>query len=77
AWNSHRHLELYFAVSGMGAILHTINPRLFAEQIEYIANHAEDSLVFFDLSFTALVQDMAPRLPNVRGYVALADGGQM
>ncbi|MFX6949755.1 AMP-binding protein, partial [Acinetobacter baumannii] len=46
AWNGHRHLELYFAVSGMGAVLHTINPRLFADQIEYIANHAEDSFVF-------------------------------
>jgi len=77
AWNGHRHLELYFAVSGMGAVLHTINPRLFADQIEYIANHAEDSFVFFDLSFTALVAGMASRLPGVRGYVALADSSQM
>ena len=50
AWNTHRHMELYFAVSGIGAVLHTVNPRLFPEQIEYIVNHAEDRVLFFDLS---------------------------
>ena len=51
AWNGYRHMELYFAVSGMGAVLHTVNPRLFPEQIEYIINHAEDTHVFFDATF--------------------------
>src|SRR4051794_2515282 len=51
AWNGYRHLEAYYAVSGSGAVLHTINPRLFAEQIVYIANHAEDQYLFFDLTF--------------------------
>ncbi len=51
AWNTHRHLEFYFAVSGMGAVSHTVNPRLFAEQITYIINHAADEYVFFDLGF--------------------------
>ena len=51
AWNGYRHLELYFGISGMGAVCHTINPRLFVEQIIYIVNHAEDVVVFFDLAF--------------------------
>ncbi len=59
AWNTHRHLELYFAVSGMGAVLHTVNPRLFPEQIEYILNHAESTVLFFDITFTDLVRDAA------------------
>jgi acyl-CoA synthetase (AMP-forming)/AMP-acid ligase II len=54
AWNGYRHMEMYFGVSGMGAVLHTINPRLFPEQIEYIVNHAEDQYLFFDLSFAGL-----------------------
>jgi fatty-acyl-CoA synthase len=51
AWNGYRHLELYYAVSGSGAVLHTINPRLHPEQIAYIVNHAEDRVLFFDLTF--------------------------
>ena len=51
AWNSYRHLALYFGVSGSGAVLHTVNPRLFPDQIDYIVNHAEDQVLFFDLSF--------------------------
>src|SRR3974377_391341 len=50
AWNSYRHLELYYGVSGIGAVIHTINPRLFVEQIVYIINHAEDQYVFFDIN---------------------------
>jgi hypothetical protein len=56
AWNTHRHFELYYGVSGIGAVLNTINPRLFPEQIGYIVNHAEDGLVFFDLTFLPLVE---------------------
>ncbi|PRC58331.1 long-chain fatty acid--CoA ligase, partial [Mycobacterium sp. ITM-2017-0098] len=53
AWNSDRHLALYFGVSGSGAVMHTVNPRLFAEQIVYIINHAEDRVLFFDITFAA------------------------
>jgi acyl-CoA synthetase (AMP-forming)/AMP-acid ligase II len=77
AWNDHRHMELYFAVSGMGAVLHTVNPRLFAEQISYIVNHAEDQYLFFAPGFAALLETLAPQLPTVRGYVAMCPKAQM
>lgn len=77
AWNGYRHMELYFGVSGMGAVLHTINPRLFPEQIEFIANHAEDQYLFFDLSFAALVEELAPKLPTVKAFIALCDRASM
>ena len=71
AWNGHRHLELYFAVSGIGAVLHTINPRLDPAHIEFIIRDAEDRYVFFDLSFMEMLETLAPALPGVRGFVAL------
>ena len=77
AWNTYRHLELYFGVSGMGAVLHTINPRLFPDQIEYIANHAEDRYVFFDVTFAPLVEKLAPKLASVKGFVAMTDRAHM
>ena len=77
AWNTHRHLELYFGVSGMGAVLHTVNPRLFPEQIVYIINHAESGVVFFDTSFAELVASIAPQCPNVRAFVALCRRDQI
>jgi fatty-acyl-CoA synthase len=77
AWNNHRHLELYYAVSGMGAICHTINPRLFPEQIAYIVNHAEDVYVFFDVTFAQLVQTLAPQCPTVKGWIAMSDRNHM
>jgi fatty-acyl-CoA synthase len=77
AWNNHRHFELYYAVSGMGAILNTVNPRLFPEQIAYIINHAEDGLVFFDLTFLPLVEGIAPHCKGVRAWVALTDRAHM
>ena len=55
AWNGYRHFELYYAISGIGAVCHTINPRLFPAQITYIANHAADTALFFDLTFAPLV----------------------
>lgn len=73
AWNGFRHLELYYAVSGSGAIIHTVNPRLFPEQLTFIINHAEDELVFFDLSFTPLVEKLAPLCPKVRAWIAMTD----
>jgi len=77
AWNGYRHFELYYAVSGMGAIVHTINPRLFGEQLAYIVNHAEDALVFFDLTFVPLVEKLAPACPGVRAWVAMTDRAHM
>lgn len=73
AWNGYRHFEIYYAASGMGAITHTINPRLFPEQIAYIANHAEDEILFFDLTFLPLVEAVAPKLTTVKAYVLMAD----
>ncbi|MES2019348.1 MAG: 3-(methylthio)propionyl-CoA ligase [Pseudomonadota bacterium] len=77
AWNGYRHMELYYAVSGMGAVLHTINPRLFAEQVEYIVNHAEDQYLFFDIGFAGLVERLAPALTGVKGFIAMTDRANM
>jgi fatty-acyl-CoA synthase len=77
AWNGYRHFEIYFAVSGMGAVCHTINPRLFDEQIAYIVNHAEDAYLFFDLTFAPLVERLKPHCPKVRGWVAMTDRARM
>jgi fatty-acyl-CoA synthase len=77
AWNGHRHMELYYGVSGLGAVMHTINPRLHLEQLCWIANHAEDRLIFFDLTFLPLVELMAARTPSVRAYIALTDRAHM
>jgi 3-(methylthio)propionyl---CoA ligase len=64
AWNTHRHFELYYGVSGIGAVCHTINPRLFDEQIVYIVNHARDRLLFVETSFVPLVERLRPQLPE-------------
>lgn len=76
AWNTHRHLELYFGVPGMGAVLHTVNPRLHLDQIAYIVDHAGDEVLCFDLSFVDLVKSLAPRCPKVRHWVALCHANQ-
>jgi acyl-CoA synthetase (AMP-forming)/AMP-acid ligase II len=77
AWNGYRHMELYYAVSGSGAVLHTINPRLHPDQITYIADHAEDQLLFFDLTFLPLIQAVAGRTKTVRHFVAMTDRAHM
>jgi fatty-acyl-CoA synthase len=77
AWNSYRHLEIYYAATASGAVLHTVNPRLFPEQLQYIMSHAEDRLVFFDPVFAPLIESLAPRLPDVRGWVALCERAAM
>jgi fatty-acyl-CoA synthase len=77
AWNGYRHLELYFAVSGSGAVLHTINPRLHPEQIAWIVNHAEDKLLFFDLTFLPIIEAIAPHCRTVRHFVAMIDRDRM
>ena len=72
AWNTHRHLELYFGTSGCGFVCHTINPRLYVEQIVYIVNHAADRVVFFDGGFLDLVRRIAPQCPRVERWVCMA-----
>jgi acyl-CoA synthetase (AMP-forming)/AMP-acid ligase II len=77
AWNSFRHLELYYGVTGSGRVLHTVNPRLFRDQIQYIINHAEDRYVFFDPVLASLAEQLAPHLPLVRGWIALCEAADM
>ncbi len=77
AWNGYRHLEIYYAVSGSGAVLHTLNPRLHPDQVSYIAGHAEDVALFFDLTFLPLVEAVAERLTTVKHFVAMTDRGHM
>ncbi|HEV2673745.1 MAG TPA: 3-(methylthio)propionyl-CoA ligase [Aliidongia sp.] len=72
AWNSHRHFELYYGISGTGRVLHTINPRLFPDQLRYIINHAADRILFIEPSFVGLVEKLAPLLTTVRHYVIMA-----
>src|SRR4030088_334840 len=74
AWNNQRHLELYFAVPCTGAILHTLNIRLFAEQLTYIVNHAEDKLIFVDDSLVPVLVKLAPSFATVTRYVVMGDG---
>ncbi|MFM2238984.1 MAG: hypothetical protein RJA69_358, partial [Pseudomonadota bacterium] len=73
AWNNHRHLEAYYAVSGSGMVMHTCNPRLHPQQLIYVINHAEDEVVLFDATFAPLVQGIAAHCPQVRAWVCLAD----
>ena len=77
AWNGYRHLELYFAVSGSGSVLHTLNPRLHPDQLLYILDHAEDQVLFFDLTFLPLVEAVAGRCKTVRHFVAMIDKDKM
>ncbi|MEO8741146.1 MAG: 3-(methylthio)propionyl-CoA ligase [Casimicrobiaceae bacterium] len=77
AWNGHRHMELYYAVAGKGAIVHTINPRLIPEQIAWIANHAEDSALFFDLTFLPVIEKIAAQCKTVTRFVLMTDRGHM
>jgi acyl-CoA synthetase (AMP-forming)/AMP-acid ligase II len=77
AWNGYRHFELYYAVSGMGAVIHTINPRLFPDQIHYIVDHAEDRCIFFDLTFLPIVEKLATRVKSVKTWVAMTDRAHM
>ncbi len=73
AWNGYRHFELYYAISGMGAVCHTINPRLFPEQIVYIVNHAEDQILFVDANLLPLIDKLAPQFKSVKHIVAMTD----
>jgi acyl-CoA synthetase (AMP-forming)/AMP-acid ligase II len=75
AWNTFRHFELYYGISGIGAVCHTINPRLFDEQIVYIVNHAADRLLFVDTTFLPLLERLAPSLPANCRIVLMTDEG--
>ena len=77
AWNTHRHMELFFAVPGMGAVLHTANPRFSEDQIVYTINHAESRVLLFDRSFGSLVDRLRPRLATIRHYIMLADSERL
>ncbi|GGI84362.1 acyl-CoA synthetase [Polymorphobacter multimanifer] len=77
AWNTHRHVESWYGISGMGGVAHTINPRLFEAQIAYIANHAEDRVLFFDLTMLPLVEKLAPEFATIEHYVLLTDAAHM
>lgn len=77
AWNNHRHLEAYFAVSGSGLVMHTCNPRLHPEQLIYIINHAEDRVMLFDATFVALVKGIAPHCPKVEAWICLSDAANL
>jgi len=77
AWNDYRHLELYYGVSGAGYVCHTINPRLFPEQLIFIINHAEDRWIFTDVMFVPLLEKLLPQIPNVEGFVVMTDEAHM
>jgi fatty-acyl-CoA synthase len=77
AWNDYRHLETYYASACSGLVCHTINPRLFPEQLVYIINHAEDRYIFLDPDFVPLVEKLAPECPGVKGWVVLTDAAHM
>jgi acyl-CoA synthetase (AMP-forming)/AMP-acid ligase II len=77
AWNGYRHLETWYGIVGLGAIYHTVNPRLFPEQIAWIVNHAEDRVVFTDLTFVPLLEALADKLPTVERYIIMTDAAHM
>jgi len=77
AWNTWRHLESWYGITGIGAIYHTVNPRLFEDQIVFIINHAADRILLLDLTFVPLVEKLASRLPTIERFVILTDAAQM
>ena len=77
AWNGYRHLELYFGVSGSGRVLHTLNPRLHPDQIVWIANHAEDQVLCFDMSFLPIVKAVHSRCTTIKHFIALCDADKL
>jgi len=77
AWNTWRHLEAWYGIMGLGAIYHTVNPRLFPDQIAWIVNHAEDRVLLTDLTFIPLLEKLADKLPSIERYVVLTDAVHM
>ena len=77
AWNTWRHLEIWYGVMGLGAIVHTLNPRLFTDQLTYIINHAGDQWIFTDLSFVPLFEKLQDSLPHIKGFIIITDAAHM
>ena len=77
AWNGYRHLELYYGISGSGLVCHTINPRLFEEQISYIINHAQDRAIFFDITFLSIVLKIYPECPSVKHWICMINADKL
>ena len=77
AWNTWRHLEAWYGIMGIGAVYHTVNPRLFPDQIVWIVNHAEDRVMLADLTFIPLLEKLADKLPTIERYVVLTDAAHM
>ncbi len=77
AWNGYRHMEIWYGLMSIGAVVHTLNPRLFADQLEYIVNHAEDQWVFLDLTFVPVLEAVKDKLPGIKGYVIMTDKANM
>ena len=77
AWNTWRHLEAWYGILGIGAIYHTVNPRLFADQLVWIINHAEDRVMMLDLTFVPLLEKLADKLPTIERYIVLTDAAHM
>lgn len=77
AWNTARHMEAWYAIMGLGAVCHTLNPRLFAEQLIYIANHAEDKVILLDVTFVPILEGIRDKLPKVSAYVIMTDRAHM
>ncbi len=77
AWNTWRHLESWYGIAGIGAVYHTVNPRLFPEQIVWIINHAKDRILLADLTFVPLLEAIADKLPTIEQYVILTDSAHM
>src|SRR5689334_18524968 len=73
AWNTARHLETWYGIMGIGAVCHTLNPRLFPEQLIYIINHAEDRIIFTDLTFAAVLAENRAKIPTVMKFVVMTD----
>ncbi len=77
AWNTDRHLEAWYGIMGLGAVCHTLNPRLFAEQLVYIANHAEDKVIFVDLTFVPIIEGIADQLSHLKHVIIMCDEAAM
>lgn len=77
AWNTHRHIEAWYGITGIGGVYHTLNPRLFAEQLVYIINHAEDKMIFTDLTFVPVLEAIEAEIPNVKGIIIMTDAAHM
>ena len=77
AWNTHRHFEAWYGITGIGGVYHTLNPRLFAEQLSYIINHAGDKVIFTDLTFVPILEGIQKEIPNVKGFIIMTDAAHM